>query len=142
MSCFQDHGFFIYLCIIFHQTPTMQNTKILICDDDEEIVCVLTILLESEGYAVITENDSTRLIERIRVEKLDILLIDIWMPKILGNEIIRLIRADSELKKLPVIAFSASHKTESIAMEAGADHYINKPFDIDDVINAVRKLVR
>ncbi|KQS91636.1 response regulator [Chryseobacterium sp. Leaf394] len=120
----------------------MQNTKILICDDDKEIVCVLTILLESEGYIVIAESDSTRLIEKIKVESPDILLLDIWMPQILGDEIIRLIRADSDLNKLPVIAFSASHNTEGIAMEAGANDYISKPFDIDDVLFAVNNLLK
>jgi len=120
----------------------MQNTKILICDDDDEIVSVLTILLEAEGFTVITENDSTRLFDKIKAVNPDVLIIDIWMPQMSGDEIIRQVRADSELQMLPIIAFSASHKTKVCAMEAGADRYISKPFDIDDISQAITDLLQ
>ena len=114
--------------------------RITICDDDEYNLEVLKLLLELEGYEVSAINGSIRLIERIKEYCPDILLVDLWMPVISGDEIIKIIRSDSQLKKLIVIAFSASFNGKKIALDAGANYYITKPFDIDEVTKSIREL--
>ncbi len=107
--------------------------KIMICDDDEGILDITGLLLESFGYQVSLEPNSSLLIPRISSEKPDLLLIDIWMPSIMGDEIVRRLRKERETSSLPIIMFSASRESARIASEVGANDYIAKPFNIDDL---------
>jgi len=118
----------------------MKNKTIIICDDDQANLDILELLLEQEAYTLIKQNDSTQLMKNIKEVGPDILLLDLWMPSISGDEIIKIIRADSELKGLPIIAFSASFDGEEVAFKAGADYYIPKPFDIDEITEIIRKI--
>lgn len=107
--------------------------KIMICDDDEGILDITGLLLESYGYHVLLEPNSMHLLARISEEKPDLLLIDIWMPFLMGDEIVRILKSNEETARLPVIMFSASRESEQIALEVGADDYIAKPFSIEDL---------
>jgi len=115
----------------------MKKLKILICDDDQDNLDVLQILLEMEGYIVVKENQSSKLIGTINSEQPDLLLLDIWMPEICGDEIIKIIKSDSTLNGLPIIAFSASHNIEILAKKAGANQYISKPYDINEITRLI-----
>jgi DNA-binding response OmpR family regulator len=114
--------------------------KILICDDDEGILDITGLLLESYGYQVTLEPNSSLLIPRIQIEKPDLLIIDIWMPVLMGDEIVRILKKDKETAQIPVIMFSASRESKRIASEVGADDYIAKPFNIEDLNNKIRAL--
>ncbi|QNL49931.1 response regulator [Olivibacter sp. SDN3] len=114
--------------------------KIMICDDDEGILDITGLLLESYGYQVLLEPDSARLISRIKSEKPDLLLIDIWMPVLMGDEIVRMLKRNIETANIPVIMFSASRESKKIAFEVGADDYIAKPFDIEDLTKKIKAL--
>jgi len=114
--------------------------KIMICDDDEGILDITGLLLESYGYQVLLEPDSTHLIPRISMEKPDLLLIDIWMPQLMGDEIVRMLKRDKNMAHIPIIMFSASRESKRIANEAGADDYIAKPFSIEDLDSKIRAL--
>lgn len=107
--------------------------KIMICDDDEGILDITGLLLESYGYQVALEPNSALLLPRISLEKPDLLLIDIWMPQLMGDEIVRILKKDRETSRIPIIMFSASRESKRIACEAGADDYIAKPFNIEDL---------
>lgn len=63
------------------------------------------------------------------------------MPKLYGDEIIRIIRRDSKVKYLPIIAYSASYNGVSVAITAGADHFVSKPFNLDEIIGLIRKIL-
>ncbi|MCL4638838.1 MULTISPECIES: response regulator [Olivibacter] len=111
--------------------------KIMICDDDEGILDITGLLLESYGYQVLLESNSSRLLPRISSEKPDLLLIDIWMPLLMGDEIVRILKNNKETAHLPIIMFSAGRESERIASEVGADDYIAKPFNIEDLNNKI-----
>lgn len=119
----------------------MQNKRIVICDDDQDNLDILELLLEMEGYILTKENDSTKLIKRIKEDSPDVLLVDLRMPEICGDELIKIIRADGKLKGLPIIAFSASYNGQQIAFEAGADYYIAKPFNINEITNIIKQIL-
>lgn len=114
--------------------------KIMICDDDEGILDITGLLLESYGYQVLLEPNSALLLPRINLEKPDLLLIDIWMPKLMGDEIVRMLKRNKATAGIPIIMFSASRESKRIASEAGADDYIAKPFSIEDLNNKIMAL--
>lgn len=116
----------------------MSNKKILICDDDEGILDMLTLVLEDSGYQVIAEANSLNLHQLIETEQPDLLLVDLWMPVLSGDQVVRRLKSNADTKILPVIVISASTDGQKIATEAGADCYISKPFDIDELVGTVQ----
>ncbi|MCY0969262.1 response regulator [Chryseobacterium wangxinyae] len=119
----------------------MENNKIMVCDDDQGILDVLQMLLESEGFEVITEINSTNLIKEMKIYMPDLLLLDLWMPVLSGDQVLKTLRTTEEFENLPVIVLSASVDGSSIANGAGATDFVPKPFDMDDLIIKIRGLL-
>lgn len=117
----------------------MTNKKIMVCDDDQGILDVLQMLLETEDFTVCTE--IANLIDKIVSHKPDLLLLDLWMPILSGDQILKTIRQTEEIQHLPVVVLSASVDGSDIASDAGADAFVAKPFDIDDLIIKIRGLL-
>jgi DNA-binding response OmpR family regulator len=117
------------------------SKKIMVCDDNQGILDILEMLLESEGFDVITEINSTNLIKELKTQTPDLLLLDLWMPVLSGDQILKIIRTTSEYEKLPVIVFSASVDGNTIAENAGANAFVPKPFDMDDLVGKIRGLL-
>jgi DNA-binding response OmpR family regulator len=116
--------------------------KILICDDDKDITEVTTVILEQEGFQVNYIHSCDRIFEIIAEYKPDLILMDLRIPKIGGEEITKEIKGNKKTKKIPVLVFSANHRAEKIADEIGADGFVNKPYDIDDLITKVKSSLR
>lgn len=114
----------------------------MICDDDHEILELTGLLLESYGYRTLLEPNSSKVFNRVLTEKPDILLLDFWMPRITGDEIIRSLKNDIRTKQLPVIMFSASREGLKTAQECGANDFIAKPYDADQLNTKIRSLLR
>ncbi|MCD0478786.1 response regulator [Chryseobacterium sp. LC2016-29] len=118
------------------------NTKkIMVCDDDQGILDVIQMLLETENFTVFTEIHSPNLISNIKSNSPDLLLLDLWMPFMAGDEVLKTIRLSEDIKDLPVIVLSASVDGSDIAEDAGADAFVAKPFDMNDLISKVRSLL-
>jgi DNA-binding response OmpR family regulator len=113
------------------------NKKIMICDDSKEILDLLAIILSAEGYLIETEFDSSKLISRISKNIPDLLILDLWMPILNGEQILNLIKATPALSNIKVILISASLDGKLAYRSSNADDYINKPFDIDDLLSKV-----
>ena len=120
---------------------TMENKKIMVCDDDQGILDVLQMLLESEGFDVITEINSTNLVKEMKTNLPDLLLLDLWMPVLSGDQVLKALRTTKEFEHLPVIVLSASVDGSSIANGAGATDFVPKPFDMDDLIVKIKGLL-
>lgn len=112
--------------------------KILICDDDEGILDLLDVVLTEEGFDTIPEMNSLNVAGLINRERPDLILLDLWMPVLSGDQVLRALRNDPETKKLPVIVISASTDGQSIAMNAGATGFLAKPFDLDQLVEQVK----
>lgn len=119
----------------------MQNKKILVCDDDEGIIDVLELILEDTGHTVIPELNSMNVNALIESIKPDLVILDLWMPVISGDQILKSIRNSPETNLMPVIVMSASRDGEEIASAAGASAYLAKPFDFDNVLAVVKGLI-
>jgi len=117
------------------------NQKIVICDDEQEILDITQMILEDEGFEVIAVIDSTLVEDIIERERPDLLLIDLWMPRLAGNEVISALRKNATIQEIPVIVISASRDGKQIAYASGADDFLEKPYDIDALVEVVRKRI-
>ena len=119
----------------------MTRKKVLICDDDKGITDMLEMVLELEDVDTITETDSVYAYDKILDFRPDIVIVDLWMPVVTGDQLIKKIRANDTLKNIYIICISASRDGLQVANEAGADKFIAKPFDVDDFLTTVENAV-
>ncbi|RYY30585.1 MAG: response regulator transcription factor [Sphingobacteriaceae bacterium] len=119
----------------------MINKKILICDDDQGILDMMELILEDAGFETISEINSLNVYKLIEAEQPDLLLLDLWMPVLSGDQILRLLKHNTKTTDIPVIVISASIEGKSIAEEAGANDFLAKPFDINELISKVQGLL-
>jgi DNA-binding response OmpR family regulator len=119
----------------------MTDKKILICDDDEGILNMLEMVLEDSGYTIIPERNSLNIYSLIKKEQPDLLLLDLWMPVLSGDQVLRTLRNTPETRDMPVIIISASTEGKRIAADAGASEFVAKPFDVDKLIDKVQALL-
>jgi DNA-binding NtrC family response regulator len=115
--------------------------RVLILDDDLDILQICTIVLKRKGYEVSTLNNSNQIVENVRASKPDVILMDNWIPGPGGIESTRLLKSDAELQDIPVIFFSANSNVSQLAEEAKADYFLQKPFDIAELEDIVSQAV-
>ncbi|MEG1592222.1 response regulator [Chryseobacterium sp.] len=111
----------------------MSKKKILIFDDDKTILEVITIIFEENGYQVEISETSHDIIEKVSSFKPDVILMDNWIPRIGGVEATQLLKSHEEFKSIPVIYVTANNDIVALAVEAQADDYVAKPFNLDDL---------
>jgi phosphate regulon transcriptional regulator PhoB len=122
----------------------MAQKKILIVDDEKDIVELISYNLEQEGFAVIKAYDGQMAWERVKTAKLDLVVLDLMIPGIHGLEVCKLIRRDAATETLPIIMLTAkSDQVDKIlGLELGADDYITKPFNVRELIARIRAVLR
>lgn len=113
--------------------------KILIVDDDLAILEVIKIILEENNYEVAAISDAFLVQNAIEKLQPDIILLDIWMSGFDGRDIVKELKTKENTKNIPILLVSANNDTEKIAKEAGADGFLAKPFDINDLLFIVKK---
>ncbi|RYY38021.1 MAG: response regulator [Sphingobacteriaceae bacterium] len=113
--------------------------KILVCDDEQEILDITKLILEDSGYEVTALINSNEVISYIEKQQPDILLIDLWMPGMSGDQVIEQLRTNANITDLPIIVISASKDGRQVAFAAGADDFLDKPYDIDTLLAKVEK---
>jgi len=114
--------------------------RILIVDDEPDLLKVVAVRLQKSGYEVMTAVDGQEALDLLQKDVPDLIFLDLRLPRISGYDVCMHIKSDERLKAIPVILFTAS--TERIAekaKEAGADGYLIKPFASEDLINIVEK---
>lgn len=107
--------------------------RILICDDDVDILSICTYILEEQGWQVHTRTNCNDILDVIGDVKPQVILMDNWIPETGGIRATQIIKSVDEFKNIPVIYFSANNDIKSLANEAGADTYLAKPFDIEEL---------
>ena len=118
----------------------MESPKILIADDEPEVLRVMGKKLKAEGYRVITALDGLEAWAKIRSEQPDVILLDLTMPGLDGFEVLEKLRAQPSAKKWqPVIIVSAREELEDMkkGFSLEADHYITKPCQMEDILKAI-----
>jgi CheY-like chemotaxis protein len=115
-----------------------KQKNILVADDNEGILDVMEFMLSTAGYNVILMNNGEAVFA-IKENLPDLILLDLAMDGIDGSEICKHLKKQSSTKNIPIILISANMDTEKIAFKAGADDFICKPFDMDDLLIKVAK---
>lgn len=115
------------------------NKNILICEDDEGIVEAIKIVLEEKGFSVYNSLTVQDLMENIQKLNPRLILLDLWMPNLDGEEVAKKLKKDPSTKRLPIVIISASKETKRIARETGVEDYICKPFEIEYLEEVVEK---
>lgn len=117
--------------------------KILIADDEQNIVISLEFLMKREGFDVSIANDGEEAVARIRSEKPDLVLLDVMMPKKSGFEVCQAVKSDPGLQGVRILMLTAKGRDTEVAkgLALGADAYMTKPFSTKDLVGRVRHML-
>jgi len=116
----------------------VSRKRVLLVDDEPGILKVISIKLRISGFGVITAHGGQEALNLLKTESPDIVLLDVIMPGIDGFEVLQQLRAFS---KLPVIVFSARLENAQKALKLGANDFLAKPFDVEEMVKKIEKLL-
>lgn len=118
-------------------------SKILIADDEQNIVISLEFLMKREGFNVSIAQDGEEAINKIRAEMPDLVLLDVMMPKRNGFEVCQEVKADPALQSIKVLMLTAKGRDTEVTkgLALGADAYMTKPFSTKELVEKVRSLL-
>ncbi len=122
----------------------MAKEKILIVEDEKDIVELLQYNLEKENFKIQSANNGQRALDLVRKNHPDLILLDLMLPEIDGLEVCRILKKDPKTSHIPIIMLTAksSESDKIVGLELGADDYITKPFSMKELIARVKALLR
>jgi len=120
----------------------MSKGKILLVDDETDVLDAVKKRLEANDYEVITAQDGEMALNKAREENPDLIILDLMLPKLDGYKVCRLLKFDSKYEDIPIIMFTArgEESDEKLGSEVGADAYIVKPFEPEALLSKVEEL--
>lgn len=121
---------------------TTSKIRVLVAEDDQEIRTALERILSYEGYEVSVANDGAAALDVVSKQKPDLVVLDVMMPHIDGLDVCRRMRAKGD--KTPILMLTAREETKDrvAGLDAGADDYMAKPFELDELLARIRALLR
>jgi DNA-binding response OmpR family regulator len=120
------------------------RARVLVVDDEADLIRILEFGLKSMGYAVETASDGQEGLKKARELKPDIILLDLMLPKLDGYKVCRLLKFDERYKSIPIIILSARTQEgdQSLAMEMGANRFITKPYEFSEIVAQMEALLK
>ena len=121
-----------------------EKKKILIIDDEPDILELLVLRMEANGYEVISATDGQKGLDKARNENPDLIILDLMLPRIDGYKVCRMLKFDEKFKKIPIVLFTARTQEADMKLgqEVGADAYITKPFEPNILLSKVAELLK
>ena len=118
--------------------------KVLVVDDDEEVRNSVSEFLESQGYDAVEVADGEEALAKCFTEKPDLLLLDLRLPRVDGYQVCQTLKGNPITSVIPIIMISALNSTSQIikGIECGADDYIEKPFDLEELAARIKMVLR
>lgn len=118
--------------------------RILFIEDEIDLARLVGFRLEEEGYEVSVAYDGQEGLAKAQEGHPDLILLDLMLPKMNGYKICALLKSDPAYSKIPIIIFTAraQQADRNMSKKVGADAYITKPFEADELINAIEKLLK
>ena len=121
---------------------SLMNKKIMVVDNEPDIVDLTRTVLELGGYNVVTAYSGEECLKLLEKEKVDLVLLDIMMPDLCGWDVAAKIKENPQWKNIPIVFLTAKGDTMSIGMgEMTSEDYIIKPFDNNNLINRIQKIL-
>src|SRR4030066_590193 len=122
----------------------MEKKKILVVDDEVDLVKTIQFSLELGGYKVLVSYNGEDALNQARKENPDLILLDIMLPKLDGYKVCRLLKFDEQYKHIPILMMTAKtqEKDKLMGKETGADEYITKPFDMDELMGKIKEYLK
>jgi DNA-binding response OmpR family regulator len=121
--------------------PEKTGNRILVVDDDPDISMMLKLMLEYKGYSVTIVEKANEAVNKLRESFFNMTIIDMLLSGVSGTDICREIRQEPEISDCPVLMISAHPNAKEICLEAGADDFIAKPFDMSHILTKVNSLI-
>jgi len=121
----------------------MAKKRILLVDDEHELVEMVKMRLEAYDYEVITAFDGQEALDKAKLEKPDLIILDIMLPKMDGYKVCRMLKFDEKFRKIPIIMFTARAQMtdKELGEQVGADEYIIKPFEPEVLLAKIKELI-
>ncbi|MFH0772277.1 MAG: response regulator [Candidatus Omnitrophota bacterium] len=121
----------------------MDKKKILLVDDEKDLVETVIFQLEGSGYEVIAAYDGQEGLDKARKDNPDLIILDLMLPKIDGFKVCMMLKRDKRYMKIPIIMFTAraQESDEKLGYECGANAYITKPFESAVLLNKIKELL-
>ena len=122
----------------------MDKKKVLIVDDEEDMVYAVKLQLESNGFEVITAGNGQEALDKARTGTPDIIILDLMLPKIDGYKVCRMLKFDKKYKMIPIIMLTArvQERDQKLGFEVGADAYLTKPFEHEELLAKIKELIK
>ena len=122
----------------------MSKKRILVVDDEVELIKAIQIRLEQAGYEALFAYDGQQGLEKAHKEKPDLIILDLMLPKMDGYKVCALLKGDTKYNKIPIIMLTARAQDtdEKLGLELGADAYITKPFQHEVVVAKIKELLK
>lgn len=121
---------------------TEKISRVLLIEDDPDMIEAMRIRLEANNYAVVVARDGLEGLDKARTEKPDLIILDIMLPKMDGFKVCRMLKFDEKFKNIIIIILSAKVQKSDIerGKEVGADAYITKPFKAEELLAKIKEL--
>ncbi len=118
----------------------MSQKRILVVDDEVDLVETVRFSLELEGFEVLVAYNGEEGLNLARKENPDLILLDLMLPKLDGYKVCRLLKFDERYKHIPILMLTAKtqEKDKEMGFETGANEYLTKPFDMDELMKKVK----
>ena len=115
--------------------------RVLIVDDEVDLVETLKFKLEASGFEALTAYDGLEALSKAKNDKPDLILLDIMLPKLNGYQICRELKSDDKYKHIPIIMLTAKAQESDKfwGLETGADEYVTKPFDSNQLVELIKR---
>ena len=122
----------------------MNKKRILLVDDERDMVFAVKLQLEAEGFDVLTAADGQEALDKARRENPDLIILDLMLPKMDGYKVCRMLKFDKKYKKIPIIIFTAriQQSDEKLGYEVGADAYLTKPFEHKALLAKIQEFLK
>ncbi len=121
----------------------MSQHKILIVDDEEDLVTMIKLRLEAAGYDTLEAYDGQEALKKAQDQNPDLIILDLMLPKMNGYKVCRMLKFNEKYRHIPIIMFTAKVQDtdKQMGQKVGADAYIIKPFEPDILLGKIRELL-
>jgi two-component system alkaline phosphatase synthesis response regulator PhoP len=125
-------------------TQESSRGRVLVVDDEPDLVRVLEFGLRASGYTVESASDGQEGLKKAREIKPDVILLDLMLPKLDGYKVCRLLKFDDRFKHIPIIILSARTQEgdQTLALEMGANRFVTKPYDFAEILGYIETLLK